>query len=358
MKKRIVCLILLLGTLVLSLASCFRMPEPLPSDFVEGDEIVVDNNISFVYTPPSYEDYVPENAFTIAKRENYTYSYFQEWCGNKVIHCYKDDTVELYYTVYSLSNNSLFYLFLKPDGNGGFLMDQRFSVDARDHKDIWRIRVCEQDYPAVILEGKLPDYCFFDYYTAEEISRQTEYRWQYFIDDCTEAGLEPYSKLIFDRRDTIKSFYRCTQYVCFDLKETVDGRSLSWNGLYCYDLFFYQDGTAELHFQHYMHKNYWNYELLQDETVKLTEAEIEKLQGVIIDSDFENIPTWNPEEKRGFDGETTCILGVTPEYDHLISMWAPTPQYGIYQIRTAIEDLVREKIEVTSGRVYVDYEND
>ena len=39
MKKRIVCLILLLGTLVLSLASCFRMPEPLPSDFVEGDEI-------------------------------------------------------------------------------------------------------------------------------------------------------------------------------------------------------------------------------------------------------------------------------------------------------------------------------
>ena len=41
MKKRIVCIALLLSMLVLCLASCFRMPEPLPSDFVEGDEIVV-----------------------------------------------------------------------------------------------------------------------------------------------------------------------------------------------------------------------------------------------------------------------------------------------------------------------------
>ena len=41
MKKRIVCMVLLLSMLILCLASCIRIPEPLPSDFVEGDEIVV-----------------------------------------------------------------------------------------------------------------------------------------------------------------------------------------------------------------------------------------------------------------------------------------------------------------------------
>ena len=364
MKKRIVCLILLLGTLVLSLASCFRMPEPLPSDFVEGDEIVVDNDILFVYdSDQKIEDfYTASNGEKIyysiwtfaehCREENKTYKYFTERFGNKAVHHYQSETNETYYTIFSFDNNTLLYLYLEPCENGDFRFLGAFLLDARgDHtlKD----EVLAQDYPSVIMDGKMPDDCYLDYYTREEIAEKTENRWKLFLDECETAKLESYTQIMNRNYETMDSFYRCTHYVTFDITEGING----WHGLYSYDLLFNKDGTGTLWFRHFRHEDFFEYSTLQEAQVELTAEEVSALKAVIQNADFENVPTWNPEEFHGSDGETTYILGGNYSTNvHLISMWVPTPQYGIYQIRTAIEDLVRERIEVTSGRVYVDYE--
>ena len=195
MKKRIVCIALLLSMLVLSLVSCFRMPEPLPSDFVEGDELVVDNDILFVYdSDQKIKDfYTASNGEKIyysiwtyaeyCREENKTYKYFTRRFGNKVVHHYESETNETYYTVFSYDNNTLLYLYLEPCEDGDFRFLGVFFIDARgDHR--MEDEILAQDYPSVIMEGRMPDYCYLDYYTREEIAENTENRWTWFLDEC------------------------------------------------------------------------------------------------------------------------------------------------------------------------------
>ena len=89
---------------------------------------------------------------------------------------------------------------------------------------------------------------------------------------------------------------------------------------------------------------------------KLTAEEVSTVVNVMIEQDFANHPTWNPEERTGFDGSSTDIFAAGNFGNgweaHLISMWEPEEKHPHYHIRTAIENLVRAHITVEEGRIY------
>ena len=195
-----------------------------------------------------------------------------------------------------------------------------------------------------------------DKIAIEKIAENIEKHWADYNWLCVLMDIDTYPDEYWEKRVEIDTVLRCVQSMFSDVNNRLDG-------IYCYDLYFYTDGTGALHYRHYYSSAYPFYDLDQEECVSLTEAEVLQLRKTINTTDYWNISSWNQEEIEAhltpLDGEDTYIWGACDQKDpHLISMWGSTPEYGIYQIRTAIEDLVREKIKVTSGRVYVDYEND
>ena len=359
MKKRYLAIFLLFSLLLPTLTSCLRIKEKkvLPADFVDGNEIVIDNETPFVYGEAANPDHILENAFAIAQQEGYTYSYFADWCGNKIIRHFKSGDVERYYTVYSCEDNTLFYLFLKPDGNGNFLMESCSRMDIRYEGWLPDSFLFEYDYPSAIIGDHLPSHCLKENQSFDEIEWQVSCTWKSYEENCYEADLENYVSIQHEKDDNGKyknqAFYRIIQSVAFDVIYDVH---YAYSGLYVYDIYFYADGSGTLHYRHYIFESFPKYTMDQEETVILTVDEVTALKNIINDNNFYEIPTWNPEEFVGSDGEYTYILGFDENHsEHLISMWESTPRYGIYHIRTAVENLVREKIEVTSGSVYIDY---
>ena len=358
--KRILSFILILMLLLPMLISCLRPAKKLPADFVDGDEIVIDNETPFVYDESKLYDDTVKIKFSngeildlspCAALDFFTsYQEFARYFGNKVIRHYKTETEEYYYTVYSLTNYQLLYLYLMPEENGDLLLKE-LEWSILDSRTRISEGLMEKDQPSTVLNGKLPDYCYLDYYSAEEISKKNEILRNMFAEYCYSTNLPSYEQKMTECYQNGGSFYRCIQYVTFD---TVNQSThLAQNGLYTYDLQIYADNTGTLTYRHLIHETAWTYTLEQEETVALSPTEVSRIKDVIVASDFENIPTWNPEEFRGVDGNTTFIMGGRSAFDsHLISMWEPSKHYGIYQIRTAIEDIVRERIEVTSGRIY------
>ena len=123
--KRCLCSIL---SLVLILSACLISAgcTQRPTDFVEGEEIVIDNETPFVYSESSVKYYygkidgkkVPYDiAFFVDallrdKKTEYTYEYIASIFGNKIVRHYTEGGQDAYYTVYSLPNNELYYLSL------------------------------------------------------------------------------------------------------------------------------------------------------------------------------------------------------------------------------------------------------
>ena len=80
--------------------------------------------------------------------------------------------------------------------------------------------------------------------------------------------------------------------------------------------------------------------------------EVSKLQALLDIWDFDHIPTWNPAEFSGFDGETTTVFTQGLGHHNLTSMWSATERDAVYHIRKAIEEIVRDHVAVEQGRIY------
>ena len=339
MKKLLTVLLMLM-----LLPMLFACGEKLPPDYVQGDAIVIDNTTPFVYTENPPGSTAPYLILSIIRGEDmWSYSDFAAYYGAKIIRHYVMEDTDYYYTVYSLPDNSLAYIWMQPDEKGILRISHPFNewclADARNlYTDM---PVFEYDRPPAILGDRMPLSCQKESYTFEEIAKNTEHQWQMYSDRCSAAGLETYFNI--KHAPDVRTFYRCMQSVAFDEK--------SADGLYVYDLIQYRDGTAALRFRHLYDHQYPQYTLEQDTTIPLTAEETETILHVFEEEDFENIPTWNPEEYTGFDGETTFVHG---DSEHLIAMWCAGEQYGIYKIRTAFENIVKNHTTVTSGRIFAD----
>lgn len=362
MKKRLIVAVLTFSLLLVSLTSCLRVKDSfqLPPDFVDGDGIVIDNETPFVYVEPTDNEDIEYLLFW--NFDELTYRDFIQFYGNKIVRCYEspNDGIQ-YYTVFSLPNYRLCYLFLIPTDNGDFLMDYCSYLDSRT-RDEGRL-FYPQDSPEVILDGKMPDYCYKEHYSFDEIENKIESKWDIYANFCYEADLESHISFMYakDEEGNYKTtgFYRVIQDMSFDVLKIEDGREIAYYGTYVYDICFLSDGSGTLHYRHYIFETFPKLTLDQEETVILSPEDVSRLQETIEINNFYEIPTWNPEEFLGSDGESTYILGFdASQYwnPHLAAMWGAAPRYGIYQIRTAVETLVRERIEVTSGCVYVEYD--
>ncbi len=329
--------------------------DDLPPDYVKGNKIVIDNETPFVYVDPDTLpfEYDPEDILDSEyyyfredpTRRSWSYAKCASYCGNKIIRHIQNGDQELFYTVYAWNDYSLLYLFLTLHGNTLRIDPQHISwpelvFDARDTVP----GILDQDQPAVILNGRLPDKCYKENYSFDEIAERVESKWKMYYEGCEMADLESHFLYTYTHENNIKSFIRCMQIVRFD-----DWGNTYKDGMYVYDLFVHDDGTGTLHFRHMYLTKYPTYDSPeQDENIPLTKEETDRLLAVFDEYDFTNIPTWNPEEELYADGEWTYVY----RNDHLISMQCATERYGIYHIREAFEEIVQNRITVTSGRIY------
>ena len=364
--KRIACLalaLLLILTAFLTLSACTGRAD----DYLKGNEIVINNEIPYVYDPQqntlvnfadqdgiswTYDVYDYGEACCYRSDDQiYTYNSVIKYYGNKPIRMLETEEKTLYYTVYSLDNNTLCYIYFEKEGEDYVLTDC-FRADVRDD-DFTANMTLPQDQPSAILGDKLPAECYLENYTPEEIAKNVNWQWASYYSLCNQVQI---SHSVYTDRDQVRSthFIRCIHTVSFDIARDDRG----YHGVYVYDLYVHEDGGGVLYFYHLDDQDYpvCIYTLIQDETISLTAEEVASVTNVMNKWDFASHPTWNPEEFQGFDGETTYIYGqgnFGGSYsEHLIAMWEPTERYPHYHIRTAIEDLVRAHVTVEEGRIY------
>ena len=376
MKKIIVlCLMLaMLLSLPLGLASCAK----LPADFVRGNEALIDNETPFVYDESTVKTFYVQNkqfqfkeeitveSFCRSCDQDTPYGKFISYFGNKVVRHYTQDEQDTYYTVYSLPDNQIFYVFLYEKDNLLYF-DPTHPVNIinspRDIRDTTISRyVYEQDLPTAILGDKLPSFCYLEYYPPEEIERMNNLQWEFYACFCDRAGMtsdplvsEYYCDLYEQGlHGEVDGVLRCMQSVSFDT-EVGDPDSEDYtvhHGAYTYDIYIFNDGKGILFFTHFNTDISPRFAAWQTEEIPLSKTEVDILKNLLVQWDFQNIPTWHPEEFSGFDGETTYVYSKGLGHDNLISMWESTERYGIYHIREAIEDIVRSQVTVEQGRIY------
>ncbi|MBE6641104.1 MAG: hypothetical protein E7619_05915 [Ruminococcaceae bacterium] len=368
--KRYVSFLLAVLT-VLSFAFFFPSCSKLPSGHVKGDDIVVDNDIPFVYDESTVKSVRESNSLREHDIDGFvnnicpyldeeiTYREIAELYGNKVLRHYTEGDNDCYYTVYSMPDNSLFYLFCKLE-DGEYYLDQRWGLG---HNEVVDIRtdltgcVYEQDTPSAILGDKLPSGCYLDYYSKETIAKRNYAVWRNYVYHCDKARIpsEPYLTDYYaelrnqENGKKVDGVIRCVEYVSFDIMDD----KYAAHGAYFYDIYVFEDGTATLLFYHFK-EMIARYELLQSEEILLSAEEVNGLKALFEKWDFSNIPTWNPEEFMGFDGCTTYVLAKGGSFgeEHLISMWESNERYGIYHISCAITDLVRSHVTVNEGAIF------
>ena len=305
MKKPILLLLaLLLALLPLTVSHSSAQDPPVV--------VRIDNETPFVYrsapeSAVSYDRYVNYDAMSyIASFEGVSYNRYAAMLGNPPIRHFQSDTAEHFYTVVSTYDNCLLYVFLEPAWNGEFCFQEygvsKFDIRANPHR--LREYVFEYDLPVAILGDALPPYCKLEYYTAEEIERKAEFQWSWYHECCSQASLESYGEEFFG--EEYCSYYRCVQYVSFDV---IEGR-IAFSGLHNYDVLCRTDGTGKLIYRHFLYSESGLYATLHSEqTRELSATEMDEWNALLREVDFCNIPTWNPEEIRGFDGETTFFYG-------------------------------------------------
>ena len=380
--KRILCLTLaLLMTLsgLLCLPACSGQNN-LPADFVKGDEIVIDNETPFVYdestvktapvkTPSGKEEWHVDGLCGIWNdgEEDVPYSKVSSYFGNKIIRHRVADGQDTYYTVYSLPDNQIYYVFFRMKDDVLVLDPEHtinvinLALDIRE-KEMIAEYVYEYDLPSAIIGDKLPAHCYLDYYEPEEIERRNNLEWEFYGSACGSAGLstDPYKSDFYcelyaeGRHKEVDGAIRCIQSVSFDTEEG-DPESEDYtvhHGAYFYDIYVFTDGTGILFFTHFNTDVHPRYAVWQREEIKLSTIEVEKLTTLLDVWDFNNIPTWNPEEFSGFDGETTTVFTSISGHHNLTSMWSASERDAVYHIREAIEEIVRDHVTVERGRIY------
>ena len=371
--KRFFCLTL---SLLLTLSALLCLPacsgkNKLPADYVKGDEVVIDNETPFVYSDKT-KRVINKTVWGVKREyglwdfadfccgtsdtEQETYAFFASYFGAKPIRELVTEEGTVYYTVYSLSQYRLLYLFLEKSGEE-YLCDSVFAADGRED-DTLRGMVLDKDLPTAIVGDHLPPECYLDFYSPEKILENNLREWNYYYSACNGVNI-PHATLMRSANEKARTFIRCMQRVSFDIDR--DGES--YDGYYVYDLLLEEDGSGTLYFYHLDDKDYlpdnYTYRIIQQETIALTAEEGNALKALLVEWDFVNQPTWNPEEYMGFDGTTTFVYatGLIGGEDrlygtNLIVMWEPTSRNAHYHIRTAIEDLVRAHVTVEEGRIY------
>ena len=170
-----------------------------------------------------------------------------------------------------------------------------------------------------------------------ETNQKIEQRWSFYRNQCEKIPLDPYASDVFDNTEKkLSHVYRTVQYVMFD---TVTDNRFSSGGVYNYDLYLYEDGTAELLYRHYNEGD--PYALWRELRIVLCEEELASVRAVLAEWPHTEIPTWDPKAPTGMDGEGTYIFGSDGWNEHLAYAWCSTPGNGVYHIRTAMEQIVR-----------------
>jgi hypothetical protein len=377
--KKIVTLCLMLSMLM-SLPLCLVSCAKLPADFVRGDEVIIDNETPFVYDDSTvkyyYETYNGEEipydvdffCDILAQNDEreFTYQQIASVFGNKILRHYTESGKDTYYTIYSLPDNQLFYVsFYLKDGTYYLEKDLRICInetyDIRDEGYLIGY-IYEQDMPSAILGDKLPSFCYLENIPPEEVERQNNLTWEFYSSFCDSAGMtsNPFvsdyycSLYAEERHKEVDGVLRCMQSVAFDT-EIGDPDSEDYtahHGAYTYDIYVFNDGTGILFFTHFNTDTYPRYTAWQTDEIALSKAEVDTLKSLLDQWDFGNIPTWNPEEFSGLDGENTYVYSQGLGHHNLISMWQSNERYGIYHIREAIEEIVRSHVTVKLGRIY------
>lgn len=374
--KKLICVLTTLSLLVMALCLLTACGEKLPADFAKGEDVRIDNETPFVYDESSVSTVTVKSAFTGKPEERSLDEFVRAWTddeeaipystiagyfGNKIVRHFTADGKDSYYTVYSLPDNQIFYLFLcMRDGvlyldQEYYLYNSAWPIDIRDeYAYTMTVYIYEQDLPSAILGDKLPAKCYLENHTPKDIAKNVEREWAYYYDMCNQVNI-PHSNYADQELVVSYPHIRCIQSVSFDIVRDEKG----YDGVYVYDLYVHEDGGGVLYFYHLDDQNYlptYTYTLIQEETISLTAEEVASVTDVMVEWDFANHPTWNPEEFSGFDGSTTYVFGrgqFGGSYvHHLISMWDPTARYPHYHIRKAIEDLVRTHVTVEEGRIY------
>ncbi|MBQ4598673.1 MAG: hypothetical protein IJB19_02040 [Clostridia bacterium] len=299
---------------------------------------MIDNETPYVYDASTYHDRALTTVLQncIEYPEEFSYETLVEYAGNKIVRHYVNGESEYYYTVYSYRNNYLLYIFLeKNEDRYTCKEDQLYTIL---YNDSWLTdKVFAQDLPSVILGDNKPDWAYADYYSLQEINAKIEQRWRWYTNHCKKVSLSALAEDVFDTAEKpLEYVYRTVQYKMFD---TITDNRFASGGIYNYDLCLYKDGTAELVYRHYDEGS--PYVLLREMRIALDSEEQARIEATLSEWDLNSIPTWNPEEPLGVDGETTYILGTNGYDTHLASMWCAGDRYGIYHIRTALEETVR-----------------
>ena len=374
--KRILCLtlaLLLTLSVILILPAC---SDKRADDYLKGDEIVIDNEMPYIYDPAQNvimkvtdQDGIPweydvydygEGCCYRTDDKTYTYDSVIKYYGNKPIRMLETEEETLYYTVYSLDDNTLCYIYFEKVGED-YVLEQCCRADIRDDSVMADITY-SHDLPSAIIGDKLPAHCYLDYYSPEEIERRNNLRWEFYGEDCSRAGIptDPFTSDFYcdlyaqGRHKEVDGAIRCIQSVSFDAEEG-DPESEDYtihHGSYFYDIYVFTDGTGVLFFTHFNTDVYPRYAVWQKEEIKLSVIEVQKLTTLLDVWDFDNIPTWNPEEVSGFDGETTTVFTKGLGHHNLTSMWSASERDAVYHIREAIEEIVRDHVTVERGRIY------
>jgi hypothetical protein len=272
-----------------------------------------------------------------------------EHFGESLVRYQKDK--KRYYTVYSLPDNQILYVFLKKKG-GHYIVDSLdFASTLEDV--IFKGSLPEQDLPSAIIGDRLPAKNTLAYYSEEEIAEKNAWEWEGYENFIRRTSRSAFTGCDPTGREA-NALIRCMQSVSFD---TVGGEYgyTGYHGRYTYDVYLYEDGTGSLYFYHHRDPGKVEIEideLIQKEIISLTTEEVAALCFLMEETHFAEHPTWNPEELFGMDGSYTRVYATDGHEEHLIGMWEPGEKYPHYHIRTAIENLVRAHITVEEGRVY------
>ncbi len=192
---------------------------------------------------------------------------------------------------------------------------------------------CEEDSPDMPSNAKI-------------LAKNKE-MWTDYYRRCNAVNV-PHSAYVTPDGREAENFIRCMYRVFFD-------NGLDYEGVYVYDIYLTDDDTGILYFYHLIGDNpgeTYSYTLLQSESVSLTSEMGLNFIVLMSELNFENQPTWNPDEKLGMDGGTTYVYGRGNFGENLIVMREAKETDPHSYIRTAIEDLVRAHITVEEGMVY------
>lgn len=316
----------------------------------------VDNTTLYTYTAPAQETVMIdgsdwdlyEYAFS-CMLEGRCLESIAEYFGSSFVRYQKDE--KRYYTVYSLPDNKILYVFLEKK-NGHYIVDSLdFASTLEDV--IFKGRLPEQDLPSAIIGDRLPAKNTLAYYSEEEIAEKNQQAWEGYEDFIRRVSLSAFTGCDPSGREA-NALIRCMQSVSFDTVGGEDGY-IGYHGRYTYDVYLYDDGTGSLYFYHHRDPGRVEVEvdeLLQQESFPLTAEEVASFIRLMEETDFARHPTWNPEELFGMDGSYTRIYATDGQGEHLIGMWEPGEKYPHHHIRTALEDLVRAHVTVEEGRIY------